>query len=313
MKFKKLVILFLIIVMVFTFTSCGEKSKEGKDIVAKVGDENITAEQLEQYTYLYCFIQGVDLSTATEENLEYIQKMMLEDLIALNVMKIYYKDNTSILPKDYEKSAETFLETVSKEEVAKNYMKKYGVSNEAIKDFYISQYYSVAFFDELEAELPEVKEEEIRTYFDEHQDEFKIDEITAKHILVEKKELAEEILAKLKNGADFGKLAAEYGTDGTAEKGGDLGTFGRNVMDPEFEKVAFALKPGELSDVVKTQFGYHIILVTDKNQGMESFEDVKETIKATLQNNALSKVYTEKIAELSKEIGVKNLLDKATD
>ena len=125
--------------------------------------------------------------------------------------------------------------------------------------------------------------------------------------MVEDKELAEDILAQLKYGADFGELAAEHVTDSTASNGGDLGTFGRNMMVPEFEEAAFALEVGELSDVVETQFGYHIILVTDKNQGIESFEDVKDLIKNKLENDEISKLYNIKITEIRNEFGVEYL------
>jgi len=73
-----------------------------------------------------------------------------------------------------------------------------------------------------------------------------------------------EILQKIKDGADFAEMAKQYGSDGTKDQGGDLGWFSRGQMVPEFETVAFSLKKGELdSDLVKTQYGYHILQVTD--------------------------------------------------
>jgi len=85
------------------------------------------------------------------------------------------------------------------------------------------------------------------------------EKIRCAHILVEKMSTAQEVLDKLNKGESFSKLAAEYSQDGTRKQGGDLGYFGRGVMVKEFEKAAFDLQKGQVSGLVKTQFGYHII------------------------------------------------------
>ncbi|HII36464.1 MAG TPA: peptidylprolyl isomerase [Nitrosopumilaceae archaeon] len=79
------------------------------------------------------------------------------------------------------------------------------------------------------------------------------------HILVGKLSLAQEIKAKIANGESFANLAKQHSIDSSKKRGGDLGFFGRGTMVQEFEKAAFALEKGQVSEIVKTQFGYHII------------------------------------------------------
>ena len=79
------------------------------------------------------------------------------------------------------------------------------------------------------------------------------------HILVEKLSLAQELKTNIANGESFANLAKQYSIDGSKKRGGDLGYFSRGMMVPEFEQVTFSLEKGQVSEIVKTQFGYHII------------------------------------------------------
>jgi peptidyl-prolyl cis-trans isomerase C len=115
------------------------------------------------------------------------------------------------------------------------------------------------------------------------------EEVRARHILVEGEDEAKAILEQLKGGADFAKLAKEKSKDPGAAEGGDLGYFTKDQMVPEFADVAFKMYPGQLSNPVKTQFGWHVIKVEDKRiKQPPEFEKVKDQIEAYLARKAQS-------------------------
>lgn len=115
------------------------------------------------------------------------------------------------------------------------------------------------------------------------------EEVRARHILVEGEDEAKAILEQLKGGADFAKLAKEKSKDPGAAEGGDLGYFTKDQMVPEFADIAFKMYPGQLSNPVKTQFGWHVIKVEDKRiKQPPEFEKVKDQIEAYLARKAQS-------------------------
>lgn len=124
-----------------------------------------------------------------------------------------------------------------------------------------------------------VSDKEIQAYYD--QAKF---ELNARHILVKDEKKAKEIVKKLKDGEDFAKLAKEESTDGSAENGGELGWFTVAQMVPEFNDAAYALKLNTVSEPVKSDFGYHIIEVTDKREveGYGTLEEKKQEIHDTI-------------------------------
>lgn len=121
-------------------------------------------------------------------------------------------------------------------------------------------------------------------------------EIRASHILVKTEEEAKAIIEQLEGGADFAEIAKEKSTDGAAAQGGDLGYFGPGRMVPEFEQAVFALEVGQHSkEPVQTQFGFHVIMVTDKRpQQPPAFEQVRSQIRSLL----LREMYFEQAAAL---------------
>jgi len=133
-----------------------------------------------------------------------------------------------------------------------------------------------------------VSEDALMSFFEEHKSDYDQPEmVKASHILVETEEKAKEIKKKLAEGADFAELARSESTDPmSAAEGGDLGFFARGRMVAEFEKAAFAMSPGQTSAPVKSEYGYHIIRVTDRKDAHEAtFDDVKDDIERTIKGN----------------------------
>jgi len=163
---------------------------------------------------------------------------------------------------------------------------------------------------------PEVKvtDEDVKKYFEENKASFDTpEEVKASHILVATKEEAEDILKQLKNGADFAKLAKEKSTDpGSKDQGGDLGYFPRGKMYQEFEDAAFKLKDGELSGVVKTDAGYHIIKKTGyKAAHAATLDEKKADIKEQLIFQQLMQKAPTWLADIKAKAKITNSLEEA--
>jgi len=161
-----------------------------------------------------------------------------------------------------------------------------------------------------------VTEDDAKKHYDEHPDEFKIPEqVQASHILIstestdpnadpnqvkaQAREKAEKVLQQVKEGGDFAALAKENSTCPSAAQGGDLGKFGRDQMVKPFEEAAFSLKVGEVSDLVETQFGYHIIKVTEhQDPNTVAFAEAKDDLMTNLKAAKMEQAFGEYIEAL---------------
>jgi foldase protein PrsA len=161
---------------------------------------------------------------------------------------------------------------------------------------------------------PEIKitEEEMKTYFEENKDSFsEAEQIKASHILVADEKTANEVKLKLTNGGDFAELAKEYTTDESSkELGGELDYFPKGSMVPEFEDVAFTLAVDQISDPVKSEYGYHIIKVEDKKEAKEAnYDESKDVIKATLVDQKIESEYPTWLEKKKKSYDIENSLE----
>lgn len=154
-----------------------------------------------------------------------------------------------------------------------------------------------------------ITDADIQAYYDKNKAQLGTPEqVTASHILVKTEDEAKAVEKRLSSGEDFAKVAKEVSIDpGSKDKGGDLGTFGKGQMDPAFEKAAFSLKPGAVSDPVKSSFGWHVIKVTSHQDAkIPALADVKtKIIDALKQEKAIQP--QQLISQLAKNEQVKIL------
>lgn len=147
-----------------------------------------------------------------------------------------------------------------------------------------------------------VTDDEVKAYYDSHVQEFSTEKVKASHILVEDEALAKEIYAKLQaDKTQFEALAAEHSKDlSNAKRGGDLGAFGRGRMVKEFEETAFSLQAdGDISEPIKTRFGWHIILRSSREDGVvQPYDQVKSQIKVKMVNEGRREKTTTFLADL---------------
>ncbi|MBT1070654.1 peptidylprolyl isomerase [Pelotalea chapellei] len=149
----------------------------------------------------------------------------------------------------------------------------------------------------------QVSDADLKKFYQQNIDKFKAGEqIKASHILVKTEKEAKDLLAQIKSGANFEELAKKHSVDSSAAKGGDLGWFGKGSMVPAFEKAALALKEGQVSDVVKSDFGFHIIKLTGKRPaGTRPFEEVKEQIKGAIMPTKQQEIFQKIKEDLKKD------------
>ncbi|MCF6150020.1 MAG: hypothetical protein E3K37_15310 [Candidatus Kuenenia sp.] len=272
-----------------------KQKDDSKKVVATINGEDITQAEVERVLNRF-------KNQIPPDRIASVEKQVLEGLVAQKLFLQFIKEKKitvgdDVLNAELDKVREDIqmnpgLAGKSLEEV----LESHGSTVEDLKRDIIISMSLEKFF------AADVADEKVREYFEKNKQIYDGTEVKASHILVDTRNAqSEEDLKKAKakidkiksevaeGKKDFAKLAEEYSDCPSAKKGGDLGYFQRKgqMVEP-FAAVAFALKVGEVSDVVQTQFGYHIIKVTDIKQGEEvNFDDLKPEIKLDmLKQNA---------------------------
>lgn len=281
---------FLIILIILGVVMSVGVIFSNKEVVARVDGKSISKDQL----YDLLVQQGGEAA--------------LDSLIDQAIIeKEAEKQKVDIAGEDIENELKILEESYGGEEALKEAMETSGISLADVKkDLSLN-----LTIEKLLKSRISVTEEEMKTYFDENKESFATaEQVKASHILVEDEATAKKVKDKLAGGEDFSALAKEYSTDTTTkEQGGDLGFFGKGEMVAEFEEAAFSLKPNEISEPVKTEYGYHIIKLVEKQEAKEAnYEESKNEIKEQLISEKMQTEYATWLEEKKGEYEIENFL-----
>lgn len=240
-----------------------------------------------------------------------LNKQALEQLVSAELL---YQASAKMEYKGLDKEIDAKLaqgKAGFKDEAAfKNAIKDLEMDEKALREYTRRDLMISRFVETTFVSKTVVSDTETRDFYDKNQDKFKHEEsVKASHILVgvdanasaeDKKkalESAEKLHKELAGGADFAALAKGNSTCPSSQQGGDLGFFTKGKMVPAFEDAAYALKPGEISPVVETQFGYHIIKLTERKPGAtDDYNDVKPRIEEYLKGQKINEAVQKYLA-----------------
>ncbi len=259
-----------------------------EQIVAKVNDENILQADVDSIITMFVMPQfhaqnpGQDFP---DDQKAQLQKNIVTQLVMEKVLLQKAKEIGVTVDEDQLKQR---IEMAAKQ--------RPDVSEEQWRDFLTKNMLIQTLIQQEVVSKIEVSEEEVQKFYEEQKEQLQEPEqVQASHILIKvaqdaseeekaaAKEKIDEVLALAKEGQDFAALAQEYSEGPSKDNGGDLGFFPRGAMVKPFEDAVFTMNEGDISDVVETQFGYHIIKLTGKKEARDvSFEEVKDRLKEGL-------------------------------
>jgi peptidyl-prolyl cis-trans isomerase C len=304
-----------------------EQAKEqpkasSSDVVERVNGTAITKVELERAIKVMMAQNQIQQPLAPEVMKE-AQAAALEQLESAELL---YQEAGKLPVKDLDKQlAEKMAENRSKfktEADLDKALQSVGMTRKDLEDFARKDIVINNFVESRFVAKATATDAEAQKFYNDNVDKFfsQPESVRASHILIgadekvspedrkKAKEKAEAILKRVKAGEDFAAIAKAESTCPSSAQGGDLGSFGHGQMVPPFEKAAFALKTGEISGVVETNFGYHIIKLTEKHEAAkEKFEDVKEKIVEFLKRQKVQQELSDLIVSLKKGAKIEKL------
>ena len=264
---------------------------------------------------------GVELKEGDEERMrkDILQYLISAEILYQESKKAEIGDLTKIIEEHYK----NFKQGFGTEKEFKAILKDRGISEKDLKEDMKRGIYIQAFLDKDIYSNITVTEEEKKAEYEKGKDRLNIpDRVRASHILIRVEpdasdevrkgamEKIEELRRQAISGGDFAELARDNSEDGSASYGGDLNYFSKGMMVKPFEDTAFSLEKGQISKVVETQFGYHIIKLTDKQAAYtRTFEEVKGDVQNFLLNTRRQEAWNKFVEEKRKKAKIEILID----
>ena len=312
-----LVMVVVFIVSIFyglgQYRSSSSRSQQAVNIIAQVNGVGINYQQW--HNVFMNFVSQYDsqtLSNIGDELLATIKNSITEQLINSTLLYQYAeKEKIDIPASKINEEIENIKNSFDSEQDFNNALRRNNLTLNQLKESLKNQYMVDQVIHNEYAQIT-ISDEEVAEYYEEYKNYFfQPERRKISHILVEDKEEAELLLSQLNDGViDFETTAKDKSICPSAENGGDLGYISRGQMVPEFEEASFSLEAGSLSDIVETEFGYHIIKCFDIEEEKQlSLEEARENIANVLTSQKQSKSVDELVARLREDANIVILYD----
>jgi peptidyl-prolyl cis-trans isomerase C len=261
-----------------------------------------------------------------ESQIPDLKKRVLENMINRELLyQASKEEGIKVAPAEVDEKFDTLKKRFPSEEELKKVLQERNLTETDIRSQIERGLAIQELVDKKFGDKVKVSDKETKAYYDSHTELFKRPEqVRASHILIkvepgadeakkaEARKKIEEVQSKLKKGEDFSELAKKYSEGPSKDKGGDLGYFGRGQMVKPFEDAAFGLKEGEVSGIVESPFGYHLIKSTGrKPESTVPYTDVKEKLQEYLKQNEVKNEVAQYLESLKKKGKVEILMKEA--
>lgn len=305
---RKLIVavaLLVLVVPAVVLAGCGDK-KVPAGAIAAVGDGVVTQEQFDET--LQWVKERYELEDSAPpfpdegtDQYDQLKAMIVNYLVDNELMREKAAEmDVEVTDDELQEQVKAIVQQNGGQEQFDELLKQQGYTQERLEEEFKAQMLAAKVQEKVIADI-KIGEDELKEYYDnpDNASQFKVSEsVDARHVLVKTKARAEKVRTLLEadgSDANWKKVAKKYSTDdGTKDSGGSLGNFTEGRMVESFDKAAFSLAVGEISEPVKTKYGWHVIEVTKKTPvGTQSFDEAKATIEQQLKSQKQETVWNE--------------------